>query len=200
MKLLLQSVGLMPSESESDMSDSLRPHELHSPWNSPSQNTGVDRLSLLQGIFPTQGSNLGLPHYRRILYQLSHQGNPRILGWVASPFSRGSSRPRNRTGVSHIAGGFFTSWATREALTPKPVPIIVLPSGCEFSHSELRIQFSWGGNRHALPLAWLEVYTSFEADLHIAAADRIENGIGKRKHKLLQDSLWNPLCVSENCS
>ena len=39
----------------------------------------------------------------------------RILEWVAVPFSRGSSQPRDRTQVSHIAGGFFTSWATREA-------------------------------------------------------------------------------------
>ena len=44
--------------------------------NSPGQNTGVGRLSLLQGIFPTQGSNPGLPHCRRILYQLRHQGSP----------------------------------------------------------------------------------------------------------------------------
>ena len=67
----------------------------YSPWNSPGQNTGVGSLSLLQGIFPTQGSNPGLPHCRQILYQLSHKGNPRILGWVAYPFSRGSSRPRS---------------------------------------------------------------------------------------------------------
>ena len=39
----------------------------------------------------------------------------RILEWVAFPFSRGSSQPRGRTQVSCIAGGFFTSWATREA-------------------------------------------------------------------------------------
>ena len=58
------------------MSYSLRPHGLYSPWNSPGQNTGVGCLSLLQGIFPTQGSNPGLPHCRRILYQLSHQGSP----------------------------------------------------------------------------------------------------------------------------
>ena len=58
------------SESHSIVSYSLRPHGLHSPWNSPSQNTGVGSLSLLQGIFPTQGSNPGLPHSRRILYQL----------------------------------------------------------------------------------------------------------------------------------
>ena len=38
----------------------------------------------------------------------------RILEWVDCPFSRGSSQPRDQTQVSHIAGGFFTSWATRE--------------------------------------------------------------------------------------
>ena len=43
------------------MSDSLQPHELYGPWNSPGQNTGVDSCYLLQGIFPTQGSNPGLP-------------------------------------------------------------------------------------------------------------------------------------------
>ena len=43
------------------------------PWNSPGQNTGVDSLSLLQGMFPTQGSKPGLPHCRQILYQLSHK-------------------------------------------------------------------------------------------------------------------------------
>ena len=44
-------------------------------------------LSLLQGIFSTQGLNTGLPHCRWILTQLSHQGSPRILEWVACPFS-----------------------------------------------------------------------------------------------------------------
>ena len=72
-------------------------------------------LSLLQGIFPIQGLNPGLLHCRKILYQLSHQGSPRILEWVAYPFSRGSSWPRNQTRVSCISGGFFTDWAMREA-------------------------------------------------------------------------------------
>ena len=58
------------------MSDSLWPHQWYSPWNSPGRNTGVGTLSLLQGIFPTQGWNPSLPHYRRILYQLSHKGSP----------------------------------------------------------------------------------------------------------------------------
>ena len=56
------------------------------------------------------------PHCRRILYHLSHWGSPRILEGVAYPFSRESSRSRNWTRVSCIAGGFFTSWTTREAL------------------------------------------------------------------------------------
>ena len=73
---------IMWSKSCSVMSDSLWPHGLYSPWNSPSQNTGVGSLYLLQGIFPTQGSNTGLPHCRRILYQLSHKGSPRILEWI----------------------------------------------------------------------------------------------------------------------
>ena len=55
-------------ESCSVMSDSLQPHGLYSPWNSLGQNTGMGSLSLLQGIFPTQGSNPGLPHCRKILY------------------------------------------------------------------------------------------------------------------------------------
>ena len=46
-----------------------------SPWNSPGQNSEVGSLSLLQGIFPTQELNPGLPHCRQILYQLSHQGS-----------------------------------------------------------------------------------------------------------------------------
>ena len=60
-------------ETRSIVSSSLLPRGLYSPWNSPGQNTGVGSLSLLQGIFPTEGSNPGLPHRRRILYQLSHR-------------------------------------------------------------------------------------------------------------------------------
>ena len=76
--------------------------------DSPGKNTGVGCHALLQGDLPTQGLNPGLQHYRQILYQLSHQGSPRTLQWVAYPFSRGSSQPWDRTQVSCIAGGFFT--------------------------------------------------------------------------------------------
>ena len=68
------------SESCSVVSNSLRPHELYSPWNSPGQNTGVDSLSLLQGIFPTQGLNPGLPHCRQIFLPAELQGKPKNTG------------------------------------------------------------------------------------------------------------------------
>ena len=105
------------------------PRTIYSPWNSPGQNTGVGNLSLLQGIFQTQGSNPGLPHCRQILYQLSHKGSPRILKWVAYPFSSGSSQPRNQTGVSCIAAKFFYQMSYQGS------PQIVVPS--------LNLQLSW---------------------------------------------------------
>ena len=56
--------------------DYLWPHGLYSPRNSPGQNTGVGRLYLFQGIFPTQESDRGFLHCRQILYQLTYQGKP----------------------------------------------------------------------------------------------------------------------------
>ena len=87
MSEMLEGVHIWKCESESRsvMSDSLRPHGLNSPWSSPGQNTGVGSISFLQGIFPIQGSNPRLPHCRWILYQLSHQGSPRILERIAIP-------------------------------------------------------------------------------------------------------------------
>ena len=67
--------GNTNTQYHSVLSDSLWPHGLYSPWNSPGQNTGVGSFSL-QGIFPTQGSNPGLLHCGWILYQLSHKGSP----------------------------------------------------------------------------------------------------------------------------
>ena len=116
------------SESRSVVSNSLRPHGLYSTWNSPGKNARVGSHSLLQGIFSPRdwtqvsraSSHPGIePSWTRIggvLHQLSHQESPRILEWVAYPFSGGSSRPRNGTRVSCITGGLFTNWATREAL------------------------------------------------------------------------------------
>ena len=94
----------------------LKPTRLLCPWNSPGKNAGIGCHALLQGIFPTEGSNPGLQHCRQILYQLSHQGSPRILDWVAYPFSRRGIFPtQDQTRVSCIAGRFFISWATRES-------------------------------------------------------------------------------------
>ena len=115
LKVLKSLYKTVWSDSGSVVSNSLWPCGLYSPWNSPGQNTGVGSLSLLQGIFPPQGSNPCLPHCRWFLYQLSHKGSPRILEWIAYPSFTESSRPRNWTGVSCIAGGFFTNWAMTEA-------------------------------------------------------------------------------------
>ena len=84
--------------------------------------------ALLQGIFPAQGSNPGLLHWRQILYHLSHKERPRIREWVAYPSSRGFSQPRNWTGVScslvdandqaglEAIGYFLNSWKINSAL------------------------------------------------------------------------------------
>ena len=74
----------------------------------PGQNNRV-AFPFSRGIFPTQGSNPGLPHCRRILYQLSYKGSSGILEWVAYPFSSRSSWPRSQTGFSCIGGRFFTN-------------------------------------------------------------------------------------------
>ena len=56
-------------------------------WNSPGHSTGVGSLSLLQGIFPTQESNPGLPHCRQILYCLSQCGGCYIFGSISCVFT-----------------------------------------------------------------------------------------------------------------
>ena len=67
--------------------------------DSPGKNTRVGCHALPQRVFPTQGPNPCLLRCRQILYLLTHQGSPRILEWVAFPFSRGSSLPRNPSRV-----------------------------------------------------------------------------------------------------
>ena len=111
------------SASHSVVSDSLQPLHLYNLWNSLGQNTGVGSLSLLQGIFPTQGSNPGLPHCRWISYQLSHKGNLRILEWVAYPFSSRSSQPRNQRGFLHCR------WILYQLSHRDPRQMAVIKSG-----------------------------------------------------------------------
>ena len=97
--------------------------------DSPGRNTRVGGLSLLQGIFPTQGSNPGLPHWRQILYYLSHQGSPRILEWVAYQFSRGSSQPRDQNGVSCSAGDQASNRFLPAELPGKPINSLGMQNG-----------------------------------------------------------------------
>ena len=114
------------------------PWTIYSPWNSSGQNTRAGSQFILLGIFPTQGSNSGLLHHRQILYCLSHQGSTRILEWVVYTFSSRSCWPRNRTRVSCIAGGFLTSWATREA----PLHICKYTQILNFVQFSASVQFS----------------------------------------------------------
>ena len=88
-----------------------------SSWNSLGQSTGVGGLSLLQGIFPTQGLNPGIdPTLQVDSLPAEPEGKPKNTTVVAYPFPSRSSWPRNWTGVSCIAGRFFTNWTIREAL------------------------------------------------------------------------------------
>ena len=95
--------------------------------DSPGKNTGVGCHALLQGIFPTQELIPGLIHCSQILYCMSHRGSLWILEWVAYPFSRGSSWPRNETQyLLHYKQ--IISWATKEALRSKCLLISWLQS------------------------------------------------------------------------
>ena len=101
--------GILPNSGIKSRSPTLQADSLLAEPRGKPKNTGVGNLSLLQQIFPAQELNPGLLHCRQILCQLSHKGSPRILEWVACPFSRGSSLPRDRTQVSSIACRFFAS-------------------------------------------------------------------------------------------
>ena len=83
------------------------------PWDFPGNSTGVGCHCLLQMKVKVSHSCLTLWHPMN--YTIHGILQVRILEWIAFPFSRGSSLPRDWTQVSHIAGRFFTSWATREA-------------------------------------------------------------------------------------
>ena len=85
------------------------------PWGFSRQNCWRELLCPPPGDLPNSGVEPCLLNCRGILYRLRHQGSPRILGCVAHPFLRGSFWPRNQTEVSWTAGGFFSSWATRES-------------------------------------------------------------------------------------
>ena len=93
----------------------LNPGLLHCRWNWTQVSCTAGGIEPRSPALQVE-LNPGLLHCRWILYQLSHKGSPRILEWVDYLISRRSSRPRNWTRVSCIAGGFFTNWAIKEAL------------------------------------------------------------------------------------
>ena len=132
------------------------------PWNSAGHNTWVGSLSLLQGIFPTQGSNPGLLHCRWILSQLSHQRSPRILEWVAYLFSSRSSQPRNGIRVSCIAGRFFMNWAIRETHRKTGLLQILQKIGGPFRVSSHRCLPPWSFFREGMLWGAYEVMLNKE--------------------------------------
>ena len=94
----------------------LQPTRLLCPWEFSRQKYWNGLPCPPPRVLPSPGIKSGLQQCSSILYHLCHQGSPRILEWIAYPFSRGSSQPRNQIGVSCITGRFFTSWALREVL------------------------------------------------------------------------------------
>ena len=161
------------SESRSVVPSCLRPHGLYSPWNSPGQNTRVGSLSFLQGIFPTQGTNPGLPHCRQVLYQLSHKGSPRILEWVTYAFSRRSSQlqeifptQESNQGLLHCRWILYQlsyegSPATREATamrslcttTKSSPPSLKLEKACTQQQSRVQLSATPWTVGHQAPLS-----------------------------------------------
>ena len=97
-----------------DPMDCSSPASFLCPWVFSRQEYWSGLLCPPSGDLPNPGIKPWSPTLQQILYHLSHQRSPRILEWVAYPFSRASSCPRNWTRASCIAGRFFTSWATRE--------------------------------------------------------------------------------------
>ena len=100
------------------MSDSLR-----HPWTAAHQapqSMGILQASMLEWVaipssrdLPNPGIEPRSPALQVDSLVTEPSGKPKNMEWVACPISRGSSWPRNQTGISCIAGGFFTSWATR---------------------------------------------------------------------------------------
>ena len=136
------------------MSNCLQPHGLYSPSNPSGQNTGMGSCSLLQGIFPTQGSNPGFPHCRQILYQLSHQGRE-TLRYSSVQVSRSvmSNSVIPWTAARQPSLSITNSWSFLKLMSIKPVilfnhlilflfPSSIFPSISVFSiESVLRIRW-----------------------------------------------------------
>ena len=118
--------GWSENESHSVLSNSLGSHGLYSPWNFPGQNTGEGSLSLLHRIFPTQGLNPGLPHYRRVLYQRSHKGSLAL-----------SKSSLNVCWVSGWIGGWMDKWMNE--WMRHTTPFLVSSASCPSSLLKLSL-------------------------------------------------------------
>ena len=148
----------------------LQPTRLLCPRDSPGKNTRGGCHALIQGIFPTQASNPGLPHCRKILYHLSHQGSPRILEWVAYSFSRGSSRPWDQTQVSRTASGLSTEPPGK----PSALPILLQT---HYLKSSLQQMAAQGLNKLAFTQTPLCV--SLSSSFHVCL---LSTSPGQQKH------------------
>ena len=171
--------------------------------DSPGKNTGVGCHVLLQGIFPTQGSNPGLPHCRWILHCLSHQGSLRIWEWVAYRFSRGTSQLRNQTRISYNAGGFSTSWATTEAQSEVIQLCLTLcdPMDCSLPGSSVHGIFQarileWGAisfsGGSSLPRDWTRVSHIVGRCFTVWATREAQT---TRKSNIIYASPDQPICL-----
>ena len=112
---ILQWVAIPFSRRSSQPRDQTHVSYIEGRFSTVLATRGVDSLgydsAIKKELMPSTAPQMDLQIVTPcvILYHLSHQGSPRILDWVAFPFSRASSRARNQTGVSCIAGGFSTS-------------------------------------------------------------------------------------------
>ena len=104
------------NESHSVVSDSLQPHVLYSPWNSPGHNNGLGSLPLLLRDLPNPWIEPRSSTLEEDSLPAEPQGKPKNTGVGSHSLSRGSSLPRGWAQVSYITGRFFTVGATREVL------------------------------------------------------------------------------------
>ena len=194
------------TESRSVMSDSLQPRGLYSPWNFPGQNPGEGSLSLLWRISPTQGSDPGLLHSRQILYLLSHKRSPRILEWVAYPFSSGFSRPRNWARVSCTCGSVIISGYCRpgKALhsTPKSDDKTTIFWTC--SHSGTKVSLpepKWWQKPMSYPMLLYLSSCLLFPDLDFPSRHRQAEDSGPRRNQGLCCLYTSSLChaISKDC-
>ena len=148
------------SVSHSVVSDFLRPHGLQPtrllcPWDFSGKNTGVGWHSLLQGIFPTQGSNPGLLHCRRILNLLRHQGSPYdekvelnigSLHFLLRATVRGLEQPWNcdKWPLTSQQEGWSSRPVNREAWTASPSGEPTLDSSFTEAQRHFHPPGKWG--------------------------------------------------------